>query len=104
MTASFVHRLLIALVLLPVKLYRVVLSPMKRGPSCRYLPTCSEYAIEAVQIRGVVVGMALAIGRVLRCNPLFHAGHDPVPSRRDRCQTPTGRAGGVSSDHCREQH
>jgi putative membrane protein insertion efficiency factor len=76
---TFFHRLLVALVLLPVTLYRRVLSPMKGGPSCRYLPTCSEYAIEAVKERGVVVGSALAVSRVLRCNPLFHAGYDPVP-------------------------
>lgn len=76
------------LVLLPVHLYRLVLSPMKGAPSCRYLPTCSEYAVEAVEKRGVVVGTGLAVWRVLRCNPLFHAGHDPVP---------TGRS-------CRESH
>lgn len=75
------HRLLVSLVLLPVKFYRRVLSPMKRTPSCRYLPTCSEYALEAVQTRGIVVGTGLSIWRILRCNPLFHAGHDPVPRR-----------------------
>ncbi len=68
------------LVLLPVLFYRRVISPMKRTPSCRYLPTCSEYAVEAVQTRGVIVGTGLAVWRVLRCNPLFHAGHDPVPN------------------------
>ena len=75
------HRILVSTVLLPVQFYRRVLSPMKRTPSCRYLPTCSEYAIEAVQTRGVIVGTGLAVWRVLRCNPLFHAGHDPVPRR-----------------------
>lgn len=73
-----IHRLLIQLVLLPVRFYRRVLSPMKRAPSCIYLPTCSEYAIEAVQTKGVVVGSALAVGRILRCNPLFHGGYHPV--------------------------
>ena len=76
---TYLHRLVVAIVLLPVTLYRRVLSPMKGAPSCRYLPTCSEYAIEAVKTRGVIVGSALAAGRVLRCNPLFHAGYDPVP-------------------------
>lgn len=84
------HRLLVAIVLSPVMFYRRVLSPMKRRPSCRYLPTCSEYAIEAVKTRGIVVGIALAVWRVLRCNPLFHSGYDPVPSRR--CSHPPGRA------------
>lgn len=76
------HRLLVSLVLLPVVFYRRWISPLKRGPSCRYLPTCSEYAVEAVKTRGIVVGSSLAVARVLRCNPLFHAGYDPVPARR----------------------
>jgi uncharacterized protein len=76
---THLHRLLVTIVLLPVVFYRRVLSPLKRTPSCRYLPTCSEYAIEAVKTRGIVVGTGLAMWRVLRCNPLFHAGHDPVP-------------------------
>lgn len=86
------HRLLVSLVLLPVVLYRrvgfVVLWPIKRGmPTCIYLPTCSEYAIEAVKTRGIVVGVALSVARVLRCNPLCHGGHDPVPPKPDahRC-------------------
>jgi uncharacterized protein len=75
------------LVLLPVHVYRAVLSPLKRGPSCRFLPTCSEYAITAVKQRGIVVGGALAFWRIVRCNPLFRAGYDPVPPRRARhCQ------------------
>ena len=79
------HRIAVELVLLPVRFYRRVLSPMKRTPSCRYLPTCSEYAVEAVQTRGILVGTSLAIWRVLRCNPFFHAGHDPVPTGRRIC-------------------
>jgi putative membrane protein insertion efficiency factor len=85
------HRILIAIVLAPVRLYRRVISPMKRVPSCRFLPTCSEYAIEAVQQRGIVVGGGLATWRILRCNPLCRAGYDPVPAagssrRRDHAQ------------------
>ena len=66
------------LVLAPVRLYRRFLSPLKRTPSCRYLPTCSEYAIEAVEKRGVVRGVLMAAWRLLRCNPLFRGGYDPV--------------------------
>ena len=73
------RRLLVWVVLLPVVVYRRVLSPLKPMPTCRFLPTCSEYAVEAVHKRGVVVGGALATWRVLRCNPLFHGGYDPVP-------------------------
>jgi putative membrane protein insertion efficiency factor len=75
------HRLLVRVVLLPVVVYRRVLSPMKRTPTCRYLPTCSEYAVEAVSSRGIIVGSGLAMWRVLRCNPLLRGGYDPVPHR-----------------------
>jgi putative membrane protein insertion efficiency factor len=81
MTAAL-HRLLVSIVLLPVRFYRVVLSPMKRAPTCKYLPTCSEYAIEAVKSRGVVVGVGLAVWRILRCNPFARGGYDPVPEPR----------------------
>jgi putative membrane protein insertion efficiency factor len=80
MTAAL-QRLLVWVVLLPVHFYRRVLSPMKRAPSCRFMPTCSEYAIEAVKTRGVVIGGALATWRVMRCNPLCHGGYDPVPCK-----------------------
>lgn len=82
------HRLLVATVLLPVVLYRRYLSPLKRAPSCIYLPTCSQYAMEAVKTRGILVGVALAFVRILRCNPLFHGGYDPVPARRCAHQHP----------------
>jgi putative membrane protein insertion efficiency factor len=66
------------IILAPVHFYRRFLSPMKRVPSCRYLPTCSAYAIEAVEKRGVVRGLLKAGWRLLRCNPLFRGGYDPV--------------------------
>jgi putative membrane protein insertion efficiency factor len=82
-----VYSALVWLVLLPVHVYRAVLSPMKRGPTCRFLPTCSEYALDAVKQRGIVVGGALAAWRIARCNPLCHGGYDPVPARPARhCQ------------------
>jgi putative membrane protein insertion efficiency factor len=85
--AATVHAALVWLVLLPVVFYRRVLSPMKRAPTCRFLPTCSEYAMTAVQKRGIVVGGALATWRILRCNPLFRGGYDPVPGvSRDKCR------------------
>ena len=74
-----VHAALVWLVLLPVMVYRRVLSPMKRTPTCRFLPTCSEYAVTAVRQRGIVVGGGLVAWWILRCNPLFHDGYDPVP-------------------------
>ena len=68
--------------LLPVHFYRAAISPLKGVPSCRYLPTCSEYAVTAVKQRGLVVGSLLAAWRILRCNPLFRGGYDPVPPCR----------------------
>ena len=68
--------------LLPIRFYRRVLSPLKRAPSCRYLPTCSEYAIEAIEKRGPAVGILKTLWRVLRCNPLFRGGYDPVEPLR----------------------
>jgi putative membrane protein insertion efficiency factor len=77
------QRLLVFVVLLPVVAYRKLISPLKRTPSCRFMPTCSEYAIEAVKERGVVIGGTLALWRILRCNPLCKGGYDPVPHHHD---------------------
>jgi putative membrane protein insertion efficiency factor len=51
-------------------------------PACRYQPTCSEYAMVAIDRYGVIVGAALAVWRLLRCNPFVHGGYDPVPERQ----------------------
>ena len=67
-------RLLIAL----VRFYQKNISPTKT-PCCRFTPTCSHYAIEALEKHGAIKGTALAIWRVLRCNPLCKGGYDPVP-------------------------
>ncbi len=64
--------------------YRRHISPRKR-PCCRYFPTCSQYAVTAVERYGAVRGGALAARRVLRCNPLSKGGFDPVPP--DPCTT-----------------
>jgi len=60
-----------------LKLYKQAISPWL-PPACKYLPTCSEYAAEAVERHGAVVGSAKAAWRVLRCNPLARGGYDPV--------------------------
>ena len=57
--------------------YKWVLSPML-PPACRYVPTCSEYAMEALEKHGVVRGGAMAVWRVLRCHPFVRGGFDPV--------------------------
>ncbi len=58
--------------------YRLLLSPWL-GSSCRFTPSCSAYALEALQRHGALVGSALAAGRVLRCHPGCAGGHDPAP-------------------------
>ena len=58
--------------------YQRYISPMTR-PSCRYMPTCSQYAVEAVGRYGAAKGAWLATKRVLRCHPLHAGGYDPVP-------------------------
>lgn len=63
-----------------IRLYQWVLSPWLGG-SCRYHPTCSEYAIEALREHGALRGSSLAVHRVGRCHPLGGSGYDPVPSR-----------------------
>jgi uncharacterized protein len=80
------HAALVWMVLLPVAFYRRVLSPMKRVPTCRFSPTCSEYAQLAVRERGIVVGGGLAVWRILRCNPLCRGGYDPVPHAHAHCE------------------
>ncbi len=61
-----------------IKFYRKFISPIKK-PCCRFMPTCSEYAIEALSRYGVVKGLYLSVKRILRCSPLSKGGYDPVP-------------------------
>ena len=71
-------RLLSYILLIPIYFYRACISPML-PPSCRFTPTCSQYAIEALEKHGVIKGSALAVWRILRCNPFAKGGYDPVP-------------------------
>lgn len=68
-------------VILPVRLYRLFLSPALPR-SCRFEPSCSRYTIDAVHAHGVVRGAWLAMKRVVRCQPYTSGGWDPVPTRR----------------------
>ncbi len=62
-----------------IVIYRKYLSPLKGRPTCIYVPSCSQYAIEAYEKYGVVKGSYLTARRILRCNPLHKGGYDPVP-------------------------
>lgn len=66
-----------------IEAYRLLLSPWI-GQSCRFEPTCSRYAREAIETHGAAVGAYLGARRLLRCHPWCEAGHDPVPSREQR--------------------
>ena len=63
--------------IVPIKLYQILLSPLL-GQSCRYHPTCSQYAVEAIEKYGPIKGIWLGIKRIARCHPWGGSGHDPV--------------------------
>jgi uncharacterized protein len=60
-----------------IRLYQKVLSPLL-GPRCRYYPSCSEYAVQAIRRYGILRGLVLAVWRLMRCNPFSHGGVDLV--------------------------
>jgi putative membrane protein insertion efficiency factor len=73
--------LALVLVTAPVRLYQRVISPALPR-RCKYEPTCSAYAVEALRTHGVLRGSVLAIWRLVRCNPFSHGGYDPVGAQR----------------------
>jgi len=76
-----VHALLQAIgwvLILPIRFYQKCISPLT-PPTCRFTPTCSTYAIQAIRKHGPFKGLALAVWRILRCNPWGGSGYDPVP-------------------------
>ena len=66
-----------------IRFYQRRISPLF-PPKCRYYPTCSHYALEAIEVHGVFKGMLLAIGRLMRCNIFFPGGVDPVPPKKEK--------------------
>ncbi|MFZ2177289.1 MAG: membrane protein insertion efficiency factor YidD [Rhodococcus sp. (in: high G+C Gram-positive bacteria)] len=81
---AFPARILIFL----IELYRTYVSPL-RMPTCRFMPTCSEYAVDALRTHGVFKGIVLTVVRLAKCAPWHPGGWDPVPARRDsrhRCR------------------
>lgn len=67
-----------------IKTYQLTLSPRFSHGSCRYTPTCSQYAIEAIEIHGIFKGTLMAMWRIMRCNPFSKGGWDPVPPKKTR--------------------
>jgi len=72
---------LVRTILFLLRVYKLLISPYFRG-SCRFLPSCADYASEAFRTHGFFVGLSLTLRRLARCHPLGNAGHDPVPPAR----------------------
>jgi len=91
MTAANRRSLPARCVLGVLRFYRMAISPI-RPACCRFTPTCSAYAVEAIEIHGVVRGSWLAVRRLSRCHPFHRGGHDPVPPRvESKTSGPSGR-------------
>ena len=72
------------LLIIPIRIYQVTLSPLLGANKCRYSPTCSHYAIEALNEWGFFKGGYMAVKRILSCHPWGGFGHDPVPKNKDK--------------------
>lgn len=70
------------LMILIIKVYQKLLSPLL-GQNCRFTPTCSSYAIDAIKIHGFVKGSWFAAKRIIKCHPLHPGGNDPVPDKQN---------------------
>ena len=76
--ATFITTAAKKIVILFIRVYQLFISPLL-GPRCRFTPSCSHYAVEAINSHGVIKGCWLAWKRLLKCHPLNHGGYDPVP-------------------------
>ena len=74
----FIRKILISPFILLIRFYQVCISPLK-PPTCRFTPTCSQYALEAFRKHGVIKGFYLTVKRILKCHPWGGHGYDPVP-------------------------
>lgn len=75
---NVLSKLIVAILLVPIRIYQKLISPFLPS-TCRYTPTCSAYAAEALQKHGPIKGFWLALKRIVSCNPWGGHGHDPVP-------------------------
>ncbi|WEK56308.1 MAG: membrane protein insertion efficiency factor YidD [Candidatus Cohnella colombiensis] len=67
----------------PIRFYRTFISPLK-PPTCRFAPTCSAYALEAIEVHGAMKGSYLAVRRICKCHPFHRGGFDPVPLKKGK--------------------
>jgi hypothetical protein len=78
-----IAKILKTILIIPIRIYQLTLSPLLGNNKCRYNPTCSHYAIEAIEEWGPITGTYMAIKRILRCHPWSTRDmHDPVPKRK----------------------
>lgn len=80
---NFLKKIFTQILLLPVYFYRYAISPLK-PPTCRFTPTCSEYAVEALKKHGPIKGAYLAARRIGSCHPWGGSGYDPVPEKKKK--------------------
>jgi uncharacterized protein len=80
-----------------VLVYRRLVSPLL-APRCRFVPSCSAYALEALQVHGAVRGAGLAMWRIARCHPFNPGGYDPVPPRRSGRKPSAGQVGKLTTE------
>ena len=73
----------IRVMIIPIRAYQLILSPLL-GRNCRFQPSCSAYAIEALEKHGVIHGLRLTIKRLIKCNPWGSEGFDPVPEKKNQ--------------------
>lgn len=85
------------LLLLPIRFYQYAISPMMAS-HCRYYPTCSQYAAEAITRHGAIKGLFLAFRRLLRCHPWAESGYDPVPGKELCTKSPPHCCGPASQN------
>ena len=91
-------KLLRFIAILPIRLYKYCISPLL-PPACRFVPTCSEYAMEAISRHGVLKGGCYALYRILRCHPLARGGYDPVPPIAGRSPSPDSEPSTAVKSH-----
>lgn len=75
---EWIDRIVRAVAIFLIRVYQYAISPLF-PPSCRYVPTCSQYAVEAISKYGILKGSYLAMRRIARCHPFHPGGYDPVP-------------------------
>lgn len=88
-TAPSSGSLLVRMLIAPIRFYQRFVSPAL-PPMCRYTPSCSAYAVEALHRHGAAQGLWLAVRRLSRCHPWHAGGYDPVPPQRNRSRKDTG--------------